>query len=273
MRDNMLAPHIHIVGCSPRSGTTLMQEMMVTCFEIAHYCEHERSLFKEELRSCGVTCTKHPREILYAAGALRANANLHVIYMVRDPRDVIVSRHANSPGQYFAGLGFYLRADRYAARLANHPRFVVVRYEDLVQAPDAVQDYIEQRLPFLKREHPFSAFHLHAKVSEDSSQALNGVRPPSAKDIGKWRHHQLRVSAQFKKFPSAVEVLIRHGYEDDAKWMMGLPEADDALANSVLSDRTGLASELRIAWRVAKRSARYWFKVRKTLVRLRRRSA
>lgn len=246
---------------------------MVTCFEIDHYCEHERSLYKEELRSSGVTCTKHPREILYAAGALRANENLHVIYMVRDPRDVIVSRHANSPGQYFAGLGFYLRADRYAARLSNHPRFVVVRYEDLVQSPDAVQDYIEKHLPFLKRKHRFSEFHIYAKVSQDSSQALNGVRPPSAKDIGKWRRHQPRVSAQFKRFPLGSEVLLRHGYEDDATWMNALPVAEDALANSVLADRTGIASDLRIAWRVAKRNARYWLRVRAAQYRLRRRSA
>lgn len=246
---------------------------MVTCFEIDHYCEHERSLFKEEMRSRGVTCTKHPREIIYAAGALRANDDLHVIYMVRDPRDVIVSRHANSPGQYFTGLGFYLRAERCAAKLSQHPRFVVVRYEDLVKSPDAVQDYIQKCLPFLKRKHRFSEFHLHASVSDDSLQALNGVRPPSADDIGKWCRHQPRISAQFKKFPQAVDVLIRHGYEKDAEWMNDLPAADDALALSVLTDRTGLVTELRVAWRVAKRNARYWLRVRKAQRLLRRRSA
>lgn len=260
--------HIHIVGCSPRSGTTLLQELMVTCFEIDHFCEHERSLFKEEIHQDGITCTKHPREILYVGGALRVNRNLHVIYIVRDPRDVIVSRHANSPGLYFTGLDFYLRADRYAAKLADHSRFVVVRYEDLVKSPDAMQEYIEQRLPFLKRKHRFSEFHLYAEVSTDSSQALNGVRAPSAEGIGKWRHHLPRVSAQFKKFPDGVEVLIRHGYEPDVEWARGLPVADDELVASVLKDRAGLMQDLRIAWRVARRSTRYWLRIRSKRLRL-----
>lgn len=254
--------HIHIVGCSPRSGTTLMQEMMVTCYQIDHHCEHERSLFKEEIRLDGVTCTKHPHEVLYAGGALRANTNLFFIYMVRDPRDVVVSRHANFPGGYFTGLGFYLRAERCASRLVNHPRFIVVRYEDLVRSPDAVQDLLEKRLPFLKRQHRFSEFHLHAKVSEDSFQALNGVRPPDAKSIGGWRNHLPRVAAQLREFPAASEVLIRYGYESDLGWAEALPAAEDQFAKSVIKDRGGVKYDLKMRWKAFRRTGRYWLKLK-----------
>ena len=33
--------HIQIVACSPRSGTTLMHESMVTCFRVDKQYDHE----------------------------------------------------------------------------------------------------------------------------------------------------------------------------------------------------------------------------------------
>jgi len=239
-----------------------MQEMMVACFRIDQSCEHERSLFKEQLSHEGVRCTKHPREVLYAKGALNANRNLFLIYIVRDPRDVIVSRHAKNPARYFTSLSFYVRADRYARAVIDHPRFLVVRYEDLVTRPDAVQDELMRRCPFLEKRHPFSEFHLHARVSEESSQALNGVRPPDARSVGRWRNDLARVAAQFRKFPKAADILIRHGYERDASWMAVLPAAESGVDESLMEDKGGLVYEARVRWRVIKRNAAYWMRCR-----------
>ena len=36
---------LHIVGC-PRSGTTLLMELVATCFDSGGYCEHELSIFE-----------------------------------------------------------------------------------------------------------------------------------------------------------------------------------------------------------------------------------
>ena len=33
--------HLHIVACSPRSGTTLLHEAMVTCFRADKHYDHE----------------------------------------------------------------------------------------------------------------------------------------------------------------------------------------------------------------------------------------
>ena len=33
--------HLHIVACSPRSGTTLLHEAMVTCFKVDKHYDHE----------------------------------------------------------------------------------------------------------------------------------------------------------------------------------------------------------------------------------------
>jgi hypothetical protein len=257
-----MGKHIHIVGCSPRSGTTLMQEMMVACFSIDHHCAHERSLFLEEPGKAGITCTKQPREVIYAEIALRINPDLHVIYITRDPRDVVVSRHAKQPDKYFVSASFYLRAERCAGRLLNHPRFIVVRYEDLVCAPDTVQARIAERLPFLTIKHRFSEFHLHAAVSRNSARALNGVRPPDPGSIGKWRENRARVAAQVKKYPDILNALRTWGYETDAKWLDGLPAPDERMNESVLRDHDGKLYAARIKWKTIRRGLWYWFHLR-----------
>ena len=93
----MTPKHIHIVGCLPRSGTTLMTELMINCFEIDGYTDHEHSIFKEYLKSYQVLCTKKPNDIKRVDYPLDVNKNLYVIYVLRDPRDTISSRsHKNN---------------------------------------------------------------------------------------------------------------------------------------------------------------------------------
>lgn len=248
--------HIHIVGCSPRSGTTLMQEMMVSCFEIDQHCEHERSVFKAQSLRSGVLCTKHPREMVYMPCVLHHNQDVVAIYVVRDPRDVVVSHHRKHPGRYYSNLRFWLEAERSARQLRGNPRFVVVRYEDLVTDPDRVQQDIERAMPFLRRRHAFSEFHLHARISEQSALALNGVRPVDSGSIGRWRQHLERVAAQIRHHGDIADMLIQYGYEPDRRWQSMLPE-NPVWHDSVIPDDLSLFERLRMAWRVRRKCINY----------------
>jgi len=82
---------LHIVGCSPRSGTTLMHELITTCFDITKFYSHEKSIFRIDHIDEGVICSKHPQEIMYIKKLLKVDKSLYVIYMLRDPRDVVSS--------------------------------------------------------------------------------------------------------------------------------------------------------------------------------------
>ncbi len=55
---------IHIVGCGPRTGTTLIAEMMAACFEIDLYPKHESSIYTRPTRPAKIFLTKRPRDIL-----------------------------------------------------------------------------------------------------------------------------------------------------------------------------------------------------------------
>lgn len=209
--------HLHIVACSPRSGTTLLHEAMVTCFRVDKHYDHE---VRFNLVSAGpgqVLVTKRPKDILYMP-AVMDDPELFVIYLMRDPRDVIVSRHGKDGDMYYSNIRLWRELHAHARRLYGHPRFLEVRYEEFVTDPDAVQDRIAARFPWLERIHPFSEYHLHAKVSAKSELAMHKVRPIAPTSIGVWRQHLGRVKHQQQLHGSLTPDLIECGYETSADW-------------------------------------------------------
>lgn len=224
---------IHIVGCLPRSGTTLLTELMINCFEIDGFTEHEYSIFKPYPEPYSVLCTKKPNDIKRIKLPLKVNPNLYVIYVLRDPRDAISSRshQRNNPDKSIWGtLGTWLEHHKIAESLQQHPRFIILRYEDLVRSPDALQDFIQERLPFLKKKINFSVFHKVARPSEKSSAALGGIRPISTSSIGTWRGNLPYIKAQLEKYNSAEndipKLLIELGYEKDFSWLEALSDVE-----------------------------------------------
>ncbi|MGR8921425.1 MAG: sulfotransferase [Gammaproteobacteria bacterium] len=214
---------IHIVGASPRTGTTLLTEAMIACFAIDLHVAHEARIFVEPPRPAQVFLTKCPRDILVAERFLARWPELYVIYMLRDPRNVITSRHGSAPDVYWAGLKFWNTYTPYGRRLADHPRFVTLRYEDLVSDPDAVQRTLETRLPFLERTAPFSRYHELAQPTAQAATALGGVRAMRGARPDRWRDHLPRVAGQIELHGKAfVQDLIELGYETDDAWLAAL---------------------------------------------------
>lgn len=98
---------IHIVGVSPRSGTTLLAEAIDTCFNIDYSTKHEDELFTRAPNNPDVFLSKCLKDIMIVGPSLKTDPNLFVICMIRDPRDIIVSRHSKDPNRYWAGLKFW----------------------------------------------------------------------------------------------------------------------------------------------------------------------
>lgn len=224
--------HIHIVGCSPRSGTTLLAEMMVACFDIDRYAEHERQIHCLTSGSPRVYLTKWPGDVVVADLYVRVIPRLYVVVMIRDPRDIIVSRHGLRPDRYWTGLRFWKAYLPYVRRLRGHRRVTLVRYEDLVRDPNGVQQLLLQRMPWLTRRARFSGFHEVSRPSELSRIALGGLRPVSQSSIGKWKRNKPRVAGQQMLHGPITEDLIEFGYEPDATWREELAGAGLDLAAS-----------------------------------------
>lgn len=223
---------IHVVGCGPRTGTTLIAEMMIACLDIDLHTEHESGIYTLPARRADIFLTKRPRGIVMAGPALRMLPYLHVIYMLRDPRDAMVSRHQRDPDRYWASLRYWKAYTPYGRKLRGHPRFTTIRYEDLVMQPDEVQDHLMQRMPFLRETARFSQYHEVAEPSKDSLDALRGVRPIGPESIGNWRGHLPRVAGQLRNHGPITDDLIEFGYETDDTWLEELEGVDPDMSES-----------------------------------------
>lgn len=223
---------IHIVGSGPRTGTTLIAEMAIACFEIDLYTEHEDNIYTLPPRPAEIFLTKKPRDVLVVGPMLRTMPNLYVIYMVRDPRDTITSKHREDPHRYWAGLRYWKTYTIYGEKLQHLPRCITVRYEDLVTKPDEVQALLMEQMPFLKKRAAFSRYHEVAKPSKDSLKALGSLRPIGGNSVGKWRQHLPRVAGQLQKHGSIAKDLIKYGYEKDDAWLEELQGVKPDLSES-----------------------------------------
>ncbi|MEM1111969.1 MAG: sulfotransferase [Pseudomonadota bacterium] len=248
--------HLHIVGC-PRSGTTLLMELISTCFASAGYCEHEKSIFEAPDVDGEPYFTKQPNDIKQLSHIFHRDPELYIIYMGRDPRSVITSLHDAEPGVYFCNYRVWSECDRAAQRYLGHARFLAVSYESLVAQPDAMQDRIAQQFTFLQRRHPFSQYHLHAKPSLASERAMHGLREVNPDSLSKWLSHLPRLAEQFQRHPALAADLTRLGYEDDDAWLSMLQEIEPKVFPCRYPERRQYMKEWEKALRVYLKSRRY----------------
>lgn len=223
---------IHIVGVSPRTGTTLMAEAMKTCFHIDCYTQHEDRLFSRAAGVCDIFLTKSPKDIMIVGPSLKTDTDLYVICMLRDPRDIICSKHKKDPDRYWASLRYWKMYSKEADQLNNHPRFILIRYESFVTNPDKVQNHLSNRISFLEKRAPFSQYHKKTTVSDSSQKALSGVRPIRPTSVGKWKEHKERVAGQLKLHGPITKDLIRFGYEKNSQWLDELEGVEPDLSPS-----------------------------------------
>ena len=210
--------HVHIVSLSPRSGTTLLAELLVSCFEFDGHADHEMNLVYAPRPPVERFCSKFPSDITRCSKPLETRKDLWVICVLRDPRDIVVSRHRNDPDAYWADLELVRRGYAAFQDLRAHPRFLSVAYEDLVADPDHVQARLMQEIPFLVRRFDFSSFHKVASPTERSVAALNGFRKINTDSIGRWKSELPRLKAQIERYGSIDDILADLGYAGNPGW-------------------------------------------------------
>lgn len=224
--------HIHIVACSPRSGTTLLHEAMVTCFRIDRHYDHEIRFHQVEAEIDEILVTKRPKDTMYMPAVLDEDPELYVIYVMRDPRDVICSRHGKNRDQYYSNIRLWRQMHGYAKMMQGHPRFLEIRYEDFVSDPDSTQDLIAQKFPWLEKTHKFSEYHEYAEISEKSVTAMHSVRPIAPTSVGVWVKSPGRIKGQQMIHGSLTPDLVDSGYETSADWEKALEDIEPDLARS-----------------------------------------
>ena len=247
---------LHIVGC-PRSGTTLLLELVATCFSNDGFCAHEMSIFEVPDARGELYISKQPNDIRHLQHIFPGDPSLFVIYLGRDPRAVITSTHGSSPGQYFCNYRIWRECYRAAQRYQGHKRFLSLRYEDLVTDPDREQAAIRAHFPFLEQRHYFSEYHLYASPSAAAQQAMRGLRQVNRESLDKWRGHLPRVAEQLRRHPALSQDLVSLGYEADEHWMQQLAGVDCIVYPCRYPERRPHLKEWEKGLRVYLKSRRY----------------
>lgn len=208
---------LHVIGCA-RSGTTMMHAAM-TAFENVAVCSEESGPAFPTLRArieiarafrrqnIPVSARKYyvtkrawgwfgpaEREVLLRRAE---RENIGLINMVRDPRDVLLSRHPNFERARFVSVDFWRESiegsEWLRERLESHGRFVTVRYEDVVNNPRAVERALGNAFGLRLRPNASidkvqdSLSSSGAALDPSMAKAMHGVRNADAKSIGKWR--------------------------------------------------------------------------------------
>lgn len=228
--------HVHIVSVSPRTGTTLMMELMVSSFEFDDCPVHEHTLLLPPVSQPDLYCSKcpSPQDLRIARSALKQNPNLWIIGMVRDPRDVIVSRHGSRPDLYWGSLDIIKERSGHFLQAMQHPRFILIRYEDLVRDPDSIQDMLKSKIPFLKQKAKFSDFSNKAAPPKPAQHALNGARPVSTKSVERWRSELPRLKGQIEKYGSIDTLMRELGYEVEDGWAHVMDDVEPDLTEGYI---------------------------------------
>lgn len=207
-----------------------MLELMITSFRFSLYSPEEISVLiaPENIPEDGTVCTKNPQDHHQVGALIDKDPGQWFISMIRDPRDIITSRHGLRPDVYWANLRQWRQWLDNTRPHADHPRLVEVRYESLVREPDAVQEALVQRMPFLQKTGDFSRYHEVARPSDQSETAMGPLRPVSDASVGKWLNHLERVAGQIEIHGPISDELIALGYEPDDQWLKQLQavEAD-----------------------------------------------
>lgn len=210
---------IHIIGCS-RSGTTMLQFAMIA-FARTIITNGETGIgspyLKERLRLLlrysalpgrKYLVTKRDRGWFWEAEVKALLQRVPVervglILIVRDPRDVLTSRHLGSaedrpwvtPKHWYDSIK---AGERIFEELANYPLKVAIRYEDLVCAPEKIEEEFGAVFGFEKKKEVSSIRELRTNIdkmdyaiSPEMLVAMHRLRDMDENAVQRWaKTHQ-----------------------------------------------------------------------------------
>tara|TARA_B110000444_G_C18839746_1_gene598124 strand:- start:1998 stop:2768 length:771 start_codon:yes stop_codon:yes gene_type:complete len=247
---------LHIVGC-PRSGTSLLMELIATCYRNNGFCEHEMSIFEPVPQVVDLYISKQPSDIKHIEHIFFDDPKLFIIYLSRDPRSVITSKHEDNSKQYFCNYRIWKNCDNAAQHYQGHSRFLSLKYEDLVGKPDKCQNKISKHFTFLLEKHLFSKFEQFASPSIQAARAMNGLRAINTKSIDRWQQHLPRLKEQIENNSTLSKDIKRLGYETNDDWMHILDTINSEKLPCRYPDRASFFKDLEKYFRIWIKSKKY----------------
>jgi omega-hydroxy-beta-dihydromenaquinone-9 sulfotransferase len=153
-----------------------------------------------------IPCEQTPRNIFYARALLDTYPHAHVVHMLRDPRGVMASQKhrwrrrklATDAAAFplteslrvwvnyhpYTVARLWRRASAEAARLEGHARFTIIRFEDLLEAPEKTIRALGERLELGFEPAMLDVSHVNSSHQSSVGGARKGW---DARAIDTWR--------------------------------------------------------------------------------------
>ncbi len=186
---------------------------------------------------------KSPSNVVNLARIFQFFPQARFIHMIRDGRDVACSLRTHPKYQWVDGrrleTGIINPWEKCIVRWVSDtnaglswrydPRYIEVRYEDLVQEPERI---IRQVLSFIDEPWDSSVLNYHETHDERGRDGANpGVNLPVYSSARSRWMQELPAQARALFTPQARQLLIHLGYAVDDSWV-GDALADDASTSS-----------------------------------------
>jgi hypothetical protein len=227
-------PPILLGGCA-RSGTTLLLSIL-SSHEDIFACRRELGLFNDvEMKNGTVNpiridriyrcllvhripqtarrwCEKSPANIReFPHIDTYFEGNFRFIQIVRDGRDVILSRHPRDTDRYWVEPQRWVDDVSLGTTFIDHPNFHTIRYEDLINNYVETVTGICEFLGISLTDRILN-WHQHASVRRNNA-LYSEIGKLSDRSIGKWKKpenkHRVR---QLTDLPEAMVLLEKYGY-------------------------------------------------------------
>lgn len=225
-----------LIGGGARSGTTLLLSILSAHPEIYAF-KRELSLFKYGMEIEGRFipyridrfytgilraripgevnrwCEKTPSNIRYIERIDSfLEGNYRFIHIVRDGRDVILSRHPHDEDRYYHVEPVnWVRDVREGLKYIDRENFLTIRYESLVEDFQNTMKLVCDHVGIEMTEEILN-FYEHATVRRNPAY-FNGLQKMHSNSIGKWKlpENRSRVETLLRE-PGAMELLKKFDY-------------------------------------------------------------
>lgn len=209
-------PRVFVTGC-PRSGTSLMKVLIMSL-------EGMHGDFEEEgpyhLAEPGHVAKRPFRESNATDVEYALSLGYKVVIMVRDGRDVMVSRHPLKPEEYYVkDLWYWVRAVEYYDQFVSnyYPNVLGVRYESLVTQPYQTMRTVSDFLG-IGLENPNIGALVKTPEGTTVNQAMRGQKTITTAHIGQWKDDDGGRLDEMRHNPmlwcAFMEMLTELGYVD-----------------------------------------------------------
>jgi len=225
------APPILIGGCA-RSGTTILLSVL-SSHEDIHAFRRElgalsdfhdrrgqlepqridriyRTIVTSAIKKTATRwCEKSPSNITQFENIDRYfKGNFRFIHIVRDGRDVVLSRHPRDPAKYWVDPQRWVHDVSIGKTFEDHPAMHTIRYEDLITKFEETITGVCDFLGIEKSERIIQ-WHNYTTVKRNNAYYTK-VKKLNAQSIGKWKQPEHRSRSQELRLYPGAEALLKY---------------------------------------------------------------